>query len=259
VTPYLSADLMRRGALVELAQFFGTLRRSYQLHPLALARHALWRCGLHPLAGLTLHRLMPEVHQAWRLERQLAADPTWVAPDPELRAEQRRRAAAAMMPWDPPQGFYFQELLTSLRHSVVSWDTEERHELGKRIGVRFLHPFLDPDVVELLYRTPPRVLNEGGRTKGLVRRTLAQRFPALELDRQRKVVATSFYRSLLLREGPALADAAGDFPALSALGLVDGRATRAFVREELKQPGPRLQRIFGIFNLEMWILAHRGR
>ena len=253
VTPYLSADLIRRGALVELAQFFGTLRRSYQLPPLALARNALWRCGLRPLAGLTLHRLMPEVHQAWRLERQLAGDPIWVAPDRELRAEQRRRAAAAMTPPDPPQGFYFRELRTGFEHTLMSWESEERYEVGKRIGVRFLHPFWDPDVVEMLCRTPPRILNEGGRTKGLVRQTLARRFPALGLERQRKVLATSFFQSLLLREGPALADAAGDFPALSALGLVDGRATSAFVREELKQPGPRTRRIWLPLNLEMWI------
>ena len=125
--------------------------------------------------------------------------------------------------------------------------------MGKRIGVRFLHPFLDPDVVEMLYRTPPRILNEGGRTKGLVRQTLARRFPALGLERQRKVLATSFFQSLLLREGPALADAAGDFPALSALGLVDGRATSAFVHGELKRPSPRTRRIRVPLNLEMWI------
>ena len=109
----------------------------------------------------------------------------------------------------------------------------------------------------MLYRTPPRILNEGGRTKGLVRETLARRFPALGFERQRKVLATSFFRSLLLREGPALADAAGDFPALSALGLVDGRATSAFVREELKRPDLRLGRIWLPLNLEMWIRSRR--
>src|SRR5262249_8921944 len=38
VSPYLSADLMRRGAFLELANLFDTLRRSYQVQPLALAR-----------------------------------------------------------------------------------------------------------------------------------------------------------------------------------------------------------------------------
>src|SRR5262249_40742338 len=42
VTPLLSADLLRRGELFELAQFFGNLRRSHTLPTLALARNALW-------------------------------------------------------------------------------------------------------------------------------------------------------------------------------------------------------------------------
>jgi hypothetical protein len=96
-------------------------------------------------------------------------------------------------------------------------------------------------------------------SKGLVRRSLARRFPALGLERQRKVLATSFFQSLLIREGPVLADMAGNFPALSALGIVDGQATGAFVREELKRPGPRLRRIWDYLNLEMWVRLNGGR
>ena len=57
----------------------------------------------------------------------------------------------------------------------------------------------------------------------LVRGTLARRFPNLELDRQRKVSATSFFQSLLASELPALANAAGNFPVLSGLGVLDGK------------------------------------
>ena len=130
--------------------------------------------------------------------------------------------------------------------------------MGKRVGVWFLHPFRDPDLVEMLCRIPPRALNEGGRTKGLVRGTLARRFPGLGLEWQRKVSAKSFFESLLLQEGPGLADAAGDFPALSALGVVDGRAARAFVREELNHPSPQIQRIWEPIKLEMWVRSRSG-
>ena len=110
-----------------------------------------------------------------------------------------------------------------LDHTLTSWELEEQYELGKRLGIRFLHPFWDPDVVEMLYRTPPSILNEGGVSKGLVRGALARRFPALGFERQRKVAATSFYRSLLRREGPSLAGEAGDFPALAELGIINNR------------------------------------
>ena len=106
---------------------------------------------------------------------------------------------------------------------------------------------------------PPRLLNEGGRSKGLVRQTMARRFPGLGLERQRKVSNTAFFQSLLLREGPALADLAGDFPALSGLGIVDGPALAAFIREALTQPSPRAQQIWQPINLEIWLRATASR
>jgi hypothetical protein len=258
VTPLLAADLIARGALVELARFFGTLRRSSSVPTLALARTVLWRCGLRPLACLALHRFMPDAVDVRRPNRVLAANPLWVAPDRELQAEQRRRVEGALTCLDPPNGFYRRELRTSLDHTIVSWDLEERYELGRGIGVRFLHPYWDPDVVEMLCRTPPHILLEGGRTKGMVRRTVARRFPALALERQRKVSATSFYRSLLLREGQALADAAGHFPSLSGLGIVDGKMTRDTVRRDLQQPGPQIHFAWELVNLEIWSRLHHG-
>lgn len=258
VTPNLAADLMRRGALLELMEFIGTIWRSYRLPLLALMRHTLWKCGLRPLAGQAVHRLLPEIHDASRLRRLLAGDPAWVAPEVALRAEQRHRAEGFLTPSDPPEGFYMRDLWLSIDHTLVSWESEEQHDMGKRIGVWFLHPFRDPDLVEMLCRIPPRALNEGGRTKGLVRGTLARRFPGLGLEWQRKVSAKSFFESLLLQEGPGLADAAGDFPALSALGVVDGRAARAFVREELNHPSPQIQRIWEPIKLEMWVRSRSG-
>ena len=140
-------------------------------------------------------------HDAGRLKRRLAGDPAWLALDPHLRVEHRRRAAQAMALSDPPDGFYIREMRTCLDHTLTSWAAEELHEQGRQIGVRFLHPFFDPDLVEMLYRTPPRLLNAGGRSKGLVRRTMAKRFPGLGLDRQRKVVAGSFFRRSCFGKG----------------------------------------------------------
>src|SRR5262249_2304296 len=156
--------------------------------------------------------------------------------DPEVRAMQERRAEGALTELDPRQGFYNRELKVSLDHTVISWAVEEQYQFGMKIGVRFLHPLWDPDVVEMLYRTPPSILNQGGRAKGMVRQTLARRFPTLGLERQRKVLARLFFESLLRREGKALTDMTGDFPALSELGIVDGKGVRAFVRDALENP-----------------------
>jgi hypothetical protein len=258
VTPLLAADLIKRGALIELARFFGTLRRSSAVPTLPLARTVLWRCGLRPLACLAVHRFMPNAVDARRPKRVLAGDPLWVAPDREIRAEQRRRVEGALTCLNPLNGFYLRELRTSLDHPIVSWDLEERYELGRRIGIRFLHPYWDPDVVEMLCRTPPHILLEGGRTKGMVRATLARRFPGLELERQRKVSATSFYRSLLLREGQALADAAGHFPSLSELGIVNGKLMHDTVQRDLTQPGQQVHFAWEAVNVEIWSRLQHG-
>jgi hypothetical protein len=186
----------------------------------------------------------------------LAGDPVWVSPDRELRIEQRRRAEGKLADPDPPHGFYERDLRETINYG--SWELEEQYEWGRRVGVRFLRPFWDPDVVEMLYRMPPRKLNEGGRAKGVVRHMLARRFPGLEFERQRKVVASSFYRSLLLRDGPALAERVDDFPALSALGVVDGRATRAFVRDGLKQSSSQLDRSWMPVTVEIWVQSQIG-
>jgi asparagine synthase (glutamine-hydrolysing) len=253
ITPYLAADLIGRGALWELAELVGAMKRSFKLPTVQFMQLVIWRCGLLPLLGRTHYRLRPLAHEAGRLDRLVAGDPTWLSGN--LRNEQRYRAEDALVSADPLRGFYLRELRTGLDHALISWEAEERHEFGREIGVRFQHPFADPDVVELLYRTPPRILNKGGRSKGLVRQTLAQRFPGLGLDRQRKVLAISFFRSLLRREAPTLLDLAGNFPALSELDIVNGTALQAAVRLELSKPNANLWRIWGPINLEMWARA----
>jgi asparagine synthase (glutamine-hydrolysing) len=254
--PLLAADLMRHGAFMELIQFLATAQRSFQLPRLPLARYTLWTSGLRPLLGLALHRLMPEAHEASRRRRLLAGDPNWVAPDRELRAEQRYRAGDGLPDPDPPHGFYMREQRNSLDHPLFSWEAEEQYEWSKQLGARFLHPFFDADVVETLYRKPPGILNEGGRTKALVRGTLARRFPELALGSQRKVPFRSFLQSVILRESPTLVEAVGHLPSLSALRIVDGRATRAYIKRGLKPGGPSVERMLHILNLERWVQAN---
>jgi asparagine synthetase B (glutamine-hydrolysing) len=254
--PLLTADLIRRGAFVELAQFFGALQRSFHLSLLQMARLTFWTSGLRPLVAMALHRLMPEAHEASRRKRLLAGDPSWVAPDPKLREAQRHRAAGALPHPDPAHGFYMREQRDGLDHPLVSLEAEEQYEWSKGVGIRLLQPFLDADLAELLYRTPPRLLSEGGWSKALVRGSVARRFPDLGLESQRKVHIPLFYGSIYLRELPTLVDEVGNFPLLSALGIVDGRLVGRFVRDTLKRGGTRVERIFHILNLESWVRLH---
>ena len=84
--------------------------------------------------------------------------------------------------------------------------------------------FWDADLTAFLARVPPRLLMRDGYSKGLVRQSLARKFPKLGFDRSRKVTASGFYRSVMLQEGIEAWKRLGGAQALVELGVVDGPA-----------------------------------
>jgi asparagine synthase (glutamine-hydrolysing) len=252
VSPFLGADLLRRGNLSGFIRFTKTWARSYDQAPARVLHSALWTFGLRPIGGMLMHRLMRERWDRSRLARGHQADPDWVAPDHDLRRELRQRAPLGLAAADPPGGFYARESRAFLDHSLMSRDLEEQYEFGALNGVRYMHPYWDADLAAQIYRTPPELLMKGGRTKGLVRETLARRFPGLGFERQRKVSALSFFRGLAIAEGPALARSVGRFEALAALGVVDAGGASAFVDESFRTQSRGMFVACHLFNLEVW-------
>jgi asparagine synthase (glutamine-hydrolysing) len=256
VSPLISADMLARGDLAGTLGFLRMALRSHTLSRARIVRNVFWTFGLRPLASRTLHRLAPAAWQRSRAARQVRNDLPWIAPDPALRRQLRERAQFNLGPADPPGGFYAHEIRTSLDHSLVSWELEEQYQFGAAIGVDIMHPFWDADLVEMLFRLRPDVLNRGGRSKGLVRESLARRFPSLGFERQRKLSGTQFYRAIMEKEGPAVLRTVGRFDALDALGVVDGgRAWRA--AEAAFDQAPRVwSQVWNLVNLEAWARAH---
>ena len=256
VSPYVMADMMRAGDIAGTIRILNAWRRSYRMSPWRVMRGTWWTFGARPLASLALHRLAPQRWHANRVARLQRTDRSYVAADPALLREQRERAAAMVTPADPA-GFYLQEIRSGLDHPLTSMELEETFEMGKALGVRFLHPFWDADVVDLLYRTPPELLIRRGRAKGLVRETVAKRFPNLGLERQKKVASTSFFHSVLRREVPGLWRASGGVPALAALGIVDDKQVRTMVDASVREDSrDSLMRVWELLNLDAWVASH---
>jgi asparagine synthetase B (glutamine-hydrolysing) len=253
VSAYLAADLIRSGDLAGYRSFVSAWWRSYRASPFILARSVVWKYGLRPLAGQALSRLAPAAWERQRQSRAVRRDPDYVAPDAELRREMRHRTGGSLVSADPPNGFYLRDIRAGLDHPLLAMELEERHESGRRAGVRFLHPYWDTDLVDMLIRTPPALLDRGGRSKGLVRPTLAQRFPALGFDRQRKAAATSFYQQRLAAEGAPLLKKLGGFSTLGELGIVDAVAARTFAAETIAREPGQLHRVWDLLNLETWV------
>ena len=130
--------------------------------------------------------------------------PSWRSSDPKLWSELALRAETieTERTREPARyGYYFAEIRLSLDHTLMSWEMEEIFENGKRLGVRFLQPYFDAELAEMLYRTPMALLNRGGLTKGLVRDTISRRFPGLGFDRQKKIEITEFFSDLIRNSG----------------------------------------------------------
>lgn len=181
----------------------------------------------------------------------------WIAPDPELRRALEDRAIRSAPRYRLGQ-FYTHELRASVEHALVSMEMEEQFVMYRRYGIQVLQPYWDPDLIEFLTRVPPAYLNRQGRTKGLVRQALAERFPALGLDRQRKVVGINFVRERIRREARDVWRSLGGARALADLGVVDAKKVEAAVATTLDgNLLVDLYNVWDIVNVESWA-RHNG-
>lgn len=256
ITPKLAADLIRTGNIGGLVRFLAMWRRSYPFSVPALIKSGFWRYGVRPVGAMLIGQLAPDWWRRNRAARVIARTPAWVAPDPQLRSLLDERTAAAVPPARPTGGFYAQDIRMSIDHTLVSMEFEESALFARRHGLRFMRPYFDIDVVELLYRTPPDILMMGGRSKALVREAVARRFPNLGFEQQKKRAATGFYQGILLREVPPLWDGGGGLSTLAKLGIVSSEGTEAMRREALAGPHPLTYKTFEMLNIEHWT---RGR
>jgi asparagine synthetase B (glutamine-hydrolysing) len=262
VSPYYAADLIRSLDVVGIARMYNDHRRSHNVSALPYLRHLVWSYGLRPLAlGSSiaiLRRRAPSVLRRITLRRLETKVPPWLAPDPALRFEMaerelRRRAEQWGGSRQTHAGdgkyprTYFAEVRSGLEHPLVSMELEELYAQGRRLGLHMLQPFWDAQLVEFLYRTPPKLLNEGGRSKALVRQAVARRFPGLGFENQRKIAATGFVRSLIDAEGSRAWSELGGVPALSDAGVVDDVGLGRLVDEGLA--GRRAREYYRVWDL----------
>ncbi len=137
---------------------------------------------------------------------------------------------------------------------MVSTEMEGSFESGRRMGMRHFAPYWDADLVDFLYRTPPRLLIREGRSKGLVRGMLARRFPKLGFERQKKIGGTPVFQDELIGSGRKVWNEIGGARALEQLGIVDGPKLEKFMQGIFSGtlPKSRAWVIWQVLNLESW-------
>jgi len=261
VSFFIAADLIRSLDVGGLRRLARTLGRSVQGTRVSLWRNLLWSFGAQPMLRAAVVRRVPPDSRSlarWRRRAARKAMPEWVAPDPEVLEQMLSRAeqGSDRLEWDRSGSFYLQQGRICLDHSIVSMEMEEVFENGRSMDMRVLMPYWDPDLVDLLYRVPPDVLDRGDRSKALVRETLANRFSGLGLDRQKKVIASQYFTSVMLGQGSRIWDRIGGAQglALAELGLVDPTRLDEFAGHAFNSKDVRLaNRIWNVLNFESWV------
>jgi asparagine synthase (glutamine-hydrolysing) len=265
-----AADLIAARQFRDLFEFAAAKRRSYDWPRLSILQRLLWESGLRPIlkfhAFQLLERYAPESVAALkgrRRDRRLAEDtPGWLFADPDLRQRVRERCLGALAAADHEAtsthfGDSFRYYLAEgihFDHALSSFEREDAYERGRRAGVEHAHPYLDPDLVSFLFRVPPALLMRGGREKGLVRETVARRFPSLGFERQKKMIATGFHYDTLRRECPDAWRRLGGAEALVDLGVVRGDQLQQRISESLASPNIReVQQAWDLIRIEWWL------
>jgi hypothetical protein len=132
---------------------------------------------------------------------------------------------------------------------------EETFEMGHHVGLRFLQPFWDSEMVNLLYRVPPQVLNQGEFSKGLLRKFLQQRLRLDHVLSQKKMILSDLYNTQMADEAPAAWGELGSINALEQLGVARNDLWNRAYHEILT--GKRgLYNIWNVFSLETWARSH---
>jgi asparagine synthase (glutamine-hydrolysing) len=264
VSPAYGADLVRALDVSGLTRQLAVAAQSYSTPWPRLLRLMLWSYGARPvlaeMAATVLRQLAPGFMHAHRRRALEQLTPAWIAPDPALQRELRwrleQRVEASLRERFDRQ-WYLCEIRQALESFLQALEFEEWFENGRRLGASVLAPFWDSDLVRFLYRVPPRLLNWNGRSKGLVRRTLAHRFPGLGFERQPKVTVRTYHRDLMLRDGPAAWRVLGGTAAMAEVGLVDGTALEARMSDIFSGiHAGEWRHIWPVLSVEAWL---RGR
>lgn len=256
VTPFLAADLIRRGDIQGLFRLYNSQRRSYATSPSAMLRKMIWKFGMRPiLAGAAtgvLGRTAPGILRAHKRRYIRRSTPDWVAPDLVLRQQIDRRAEKFID--DPRLGsVYAREMQKAIGHQLRSMEAEGTFEMGRRLGVRIGAPYWDADLIDLLYRVHPEALNRGGRSKGLVRASVARRFPHLGFGGQKKIMAGNYFAETVYSQWRQAWEKLGGVPALEGMGIVDSGRLKAFSGGLLASGRPRGSfQLWDVLNLESW-------
>ena len=263
VSDRLIADLIRSMDPRALNRVLRIFLRSYRLPKHSFLYHLVWKSGLRMILADTGRRIARQIAPATlrKIIRKRMKKNTlsWVAADPELKAAADDRIEILveqymnkMLPNDK-YPFYASSAASHFVSTNVSMIMEQHFEASQRMGVSVVYPYFDPDLINLLMRVSPEALQQGGMEKGIVRKSVAKRFPNLKFEKQKKVSAMGYWQSLLKTEGRDLYYSTGGPKTLIEMGVVDGKKIGPVIEQSFAGSNPFAHGyVWDLLCLETW-------
>ena len=264
VSDLLTADLIRLVDIRGLNRLVRSLLRSYKLPRSSFLWHIFWKSGFRILLAeygrAIACQIAPGQLRSWIRARLRRSTFEWVAGDPQLKQEADERVEILVeqyMQRMKPRGryrYYSNSLAGYFVETIASMEMEQLFEAWQRMEVPILHPYFDPELIQLLLRMSPEILQKGGMEKGLVRDAVSRRFPDLKFEKQKKVTAMGYWQSILRGEGRQVWKETGGPSTLIDLGIVNGKVIGPVIDQAFESPSAFLNgKIWDLLCLEAWV------
>ncbi len=226
--------------------------------------HQLWINGLKPILLAEMENIFsyinPHLLPNRRVKNQIKRIPSWIAPDPSLKREMENRIKQSLNYKKPKQnrgGFYVNALMSKNYKTRFGMLRDERFETSIIAGLHKFSPLINDELMTFLYRIPPKMLNFGGQSKGIPRRMLANRYPGLGFEQQKKSHYTSYRIKILEQEIESAWRKLDGTPALAQLGIVDPKKLGEFAQKCIAEHNIAGMNLLGkILQTELWTQKH---
>ncbi len=230
-----------------------------------LLASAQFRRLTHQLEVWALNKRKPWFHLLFETMRGffppvLIGDPVCKRPAPWFSLDFVKRNRTALRGYEDRLKFFgplpsFQENVSTLdvmrrQLACFSLPSEPPHE--KRF------PYLDRDLLEMIYAIPRGQLVRPGQRRSLMRRALAGTVPGEVLNRKRKAYLARAPMIAISTDGATLVKMSQDMIS-SSLGLVDSNVFSDALRKARRGVEAPLVTLMRTLNLELWLRSSRQR
>jgi asparagine synthase (glutamine-hydrolysing) len=258
------ADRLGALDLRGLWRFYRAHQRSSPFSAAQIARVVLWEGAVEPeakrMARAMLDRITPRGRDWLIRRRRQRTIPSWLAPaDRDLSGLLlERRLTPIPIEQAPGERSYVRAIRYLTQAPLLMLELDQGHAWTQQLGLTFLFPYFDRDLVQLSLRMHPDHLMARGHAKAPLRQLVAERLPAVSM-RAKKVDFTQMVHDVLRRGGQQAWRRLGGPTVLADLGILDSGQTSRLMDEYFAGRSANWSRTWRVLSTEMWLRARARR